>query len=145
MQSLFLGDNKWIKIDRMFVDGGVPAKMAMVGGHQMEIAPGIPAKPDILMAHGGFYHRDRAPVLKVEDVAHLPEPYKTQAERWIKQQGGKAKPLPIVGGTTTDEGRPVPPDRGRSLRGQAPLHIDSPEKADRELLGSGGLREIDRA
>lgn len=146
MQSLFLGDNQWITIDRMFVDGGTPAKMAMVGGHQMELAPAIPAKPDILMAGGGFYHRDRQPVTKLEDVAHVPEPYHTQAEVWIKAAGkAKPKPLAVVVGATSEQGQPIPPDRGRSLRGQAPHRIDSPEQADRELLGPGGLREIERA
>lgn len=145
MQSLFLGDNQWIKIDRMFVDGGTPAKMAMVGGHQMELAPAIPAKPDILMANGGFYYRNREPVQNPEDLTHVDAPYRAQADQWLRTQAKKAKPLPIVMGATTEQGQPVPPDRGRSLRGQMPTTIDSPEKADRELLGPGGIREIERA
>lgn len=145
MQSLFVGDNQWVKIDRKFVDGGTPAKMGLVGGLAMELAPAIPPQPSILMARGGFYYEDRSPVTTPEHVAYLPKPYREQAEKWIKAQGGKAKPLPLVTGQVTEQGQPIPPDRGRSLRGQAPHAITSEEQAERELLGPGGVREVERA
>ena len=136
-QSLMVGENRWITIDRKFVDFGTPAKMGNVGGHVIEIASAVAAKPEILQRGSEFFHSNLEPVTDPEDVSYLPEPYRGQALKFIASRAKSTKPLKPVKGKTTEEGAPIPPQRGRSIRGQT-LRVETPEQAERVFVGAGG-------
>lgn len=143
MQSLSIGNNQWVKIDRTFSDYGLPAKMGVSGGHVVEMAPPVPARPTVWMANGGFYYNNCEPVTAIEHVGHLPPEHRKQAEQWIKAQAGKAPPLEVFTGKVTEERAPAPTDVGPPAR-RSKRVIASEEQAERELVGGpGGIREVE--
>jgi hypothetical protein len=92
-QVLQLGHGKYMHVTRSFRDGGRDAEWAMVGGQRIRIADAVRALPEIFQNADGFFYKDGSPVVRTEDVAYLPEPYKTQAVKWIEK--GKTKPVQI--------------------------------------------------
>lgn len=132
-QILAIGQGKYLTVDRSWADGGRPGRYGLVGGQMVMLTEGTRPHPEILMIGKGFFYMNGEPVTKLEDVEYLEEPYRSQAEEFIR--GGQAKPAPVA--KTQAEAAEVKRGRGRPKKVAAPA---GPRKI--EIKDEASLRAI---
>lgn len=141
-QILALGKNQYITIDRSWADGGKPVRHGLVGGQLVMLTEGTKPKPSILMVGKEFFYTNGLPVTKIEDVSYLEEPYRSQAETYIRS--GQAKPAPIK----ATESEAAAPKRGRgrpkTVTPKGPRKIEIKDEASlRSVSGDANLDEYE--
>ena len=124
-QLLHLGSNKWITIDCSFHDGGTPPRYALIGGMSTLVAAGTPPKPTIYMSGNGFFYTNGNPIDRDADISHLPEPFKTQAKKFMNKE---VEPKSLVVATE----KPSLRKRGRPKTTRTKIEIKDEESLTEE-------------
>lgn len=93
MQTLHIGQGKYLKVDHSFADAGEAAQYSMSGGQRILLKAGSRQRPEIFMCDGGFFYKNGQPVTQTEDIDYLPEPYKELATRFVNKDKKPAAPV----------------------------------------------------
>ena len=94
-QKLHLAKAGVVDVDRIFMDGGASAHIAMMGGQRVEVSPGKQPMMSVAQRGKAFFFLDvhLTPVKTIEDIAVIPatSPFRKEAEDFValQQQGGK--------------------------------------------------------
>lgn len=92
-QTLKIGPDKYITIDRSWKDNGKDAEWAFVGGQKIKIAEQARAKPEIFQRGNEFFYSNGEPVTVETDVDYLPEPFRSTAVKFIQTKAEKIKEI----------------------------------------------------
>jgi hypothetical protein len=129
-QVLQIGSG-YVTVDQHFRGASILPKRAMVGGDIVTMAEGQPAPPDVVRVKDAYYYMGNplTPVADPAHLAHLPEPHRTRALRFIEQNA--KKPAPVIR-PRKDEAkekaraaRTSKPARTRTIRNAKDLHRES--------------------
>ena len=94
-QTLRLAKAGPVEVDRIFMDGGASAHIAMMGGQRVEVSPGQQPMMTVAQKGKAFFFLDArlTPVKTLEDIVVIPlsSPFRKEAEDFValQQQGGK--------------------------------------------------------
>lgn len=139
-QILAIGQGKYLTVDRSWADGGKPSRYGLVGGQMVMLTEGTRPHPDILMIGKAFFYKNGEPVTKLEDVEYLEEPYRTQAEAFVRS--GQVKAAPVA--KTQAEAAKVKRGRGRPKKAEAPAGPRKIEiKDEASLLAVAGYDDTE--
>jgi hypothetical protein len=109
MQTLHIGQGKYLKVDHSFADAGETAQYGMSGGRRILLSVGSRQKPEIFMCDGGFFYKNGQPVVRNEDIDYLPEPYRELALKFVAKDKKQAAPI----AASKEEAVAIAPKRGR--------------------------------
>jgi len=110
MQTLHIGNGKYLQVDHSFADSGEAAQYGMSGGQRILLSKGTKQKPEIFMCAGGFFYKNGAPVERVEDIDYLPENYRQLAIDFVNKA---KKPAAPIAASKAESEIPIAPKRGR--------------------------------
>src|SRR5258708_3540860 len=113
MQILNLGHGQFMNVVRSFRDNGKDAERAMVGGQRRRISDAIRARPEISQSEAGFFYKDGTTVTHLSHVDYLPEPYKTEAEKYIKGNQNQEPEPAVFESAEAAKAAATPKRRGR--------------------------------
>lgn len=100
-----------MNVERSFRDNGTDAEWAMVGGARIRISDAVRALPEIFQNGDEFFYKDGSPVTDVKHISYLPEPYKSQAVKFIA--GDKVAPAQVFTNVVEAQTVAATPKRGR--------------------------------
>jgi hypothetical protein len=66
-------------VDRIYVDGGTPARFGQVGGMVVQLNSANPPRPEVRERAGTFFFPNGEPITEADQVAHLPADAKARA------------------------------------------------------------------
>lgn len=128
-QILILAKDKHLVVDRSWRDNGRDAEWAFVGGQKVKIADQVRPRPEIFQRGNEFFYKDGSPVTNPDDVAYLPEPFRSLALKFIASRAETARPQKVY---STKEAAAktllkTSRGRGRPRKTEPVLEIKDPE------------------
>jgi hypothetical protein len=141
---LFLGNGKYLTVDRIWQDNGQDPEYVLQGGQKVLISKGSRARATIAQKGAQFVYMNGKPVDKIEDVDWLPEPFRTTAIRFVKEAQASDKPVEVVLhdekiDALVEAATPRKRGRGRPRKGDEPkvkkLEIKDDESLDMAIRG----------